>query len=89
MLTWKLVFRKVNSQVHEGIMWQRRIEWEKKKSCLVATDAANSSTTANACARTAVKLRTAIVVLATAKQQADKKTSFRQHYFGCEKRNGS
>ena len=54
-------------------MWQRRIEWEIKKSYLVATDAANSSTTASAFARTAAKLRTAIVVLATARQQADKK----------------
>jgi len=53
-------------------MWQRRIEWEKK-SCLVATDAANLSTTASVYVHTAVKLRTAIVVLATAKQQADKR----------------
>jgi hypothetical protein len=72
-------------------MWQRRIEWEIKKSCLVATDAANSSTTASVFARTAAKLRTAIVVLATARQQADKKKKRVNlispiGYFGCEKR---
>jgi hypothetical protein len=53
-------------------MWQRRIEWDMKKSCLVATDVANSSMTASVFARTVAKLRTAIVVLATARQQADK-----------------
>ena len=37
------------------------------------TDAANSLTTVSVCARTAVKLRVASVVLATAGQQADKK----------------
>jgi predicted sulfurtransferase len=66
-------FRKVNSHVYEGSMWQRRIEWEIKKSCLVVTDAANSLMTVSVFARTAVKLRTAIVVLAMARQQADKK----------------
>ena len=80
----KLVFRKLNSQAHESTMQQRRIEWGKKKSCLVATDAANSLTTASARVHTAAKPMAASAALATAGQQADK-TSFRQ-LFGCEKR---
>ena len=65
-------------------MLQRRIEWVRKKSCLIAKDAANSLTTASAHAHTAAKPRAASAALATARQQADK-TSFRQ-LFGCEKR---
>jgi len=53
-------------------MRQRRIEWGRKKSCLVATDAANSLTTASAHAHTAAKPLAANAARATARQQADK-----------------
>jgi hypothetical protein len=45
-------------------------------NCLVATDAANSSTTANACAHTAEEVLAATAAQATAEQQADKKVFF-------------
>ena len=48
-------------------------------NCLVATDAANSSTTANACAHTAEEVLAATAAQATAEQQADKKTVFFAH----------
>jgi hypothetical protein len=44
----------------------------KKVICLVATDAAKSSTTASACARTAGKVLAVTAAQATAEQQADK-----------------
>jgi hypothetical protein len=45
-------------------------------NCLVATNAANSLTTANAHAHTAAKPQAASAAPATARQQADKKTHF-------------
>jgi hypothetical protein len=70
-------------------MQQRRTEWQKKKSCLVATDAANSLTTASAHAHTAAKLRVASAALATAEQQADKTSVFASIISVVKKRNGS
>jgi hypothetical protein len=59
-------------------------------NCLVATDAANSLTTANAYAHTAAKVLAATVAQATAKQQADKNQySSPATCFGCEKQNGN
>jgi len=49
-------------------------------SCLVATDAANSSTIANAYAHTAAKVLAATAAQATAEQQADKKPVFFARY---------
>jgi hypothetical protein len=69
-------FRKLNSLASECKLQQRRIEWQKKKMSLVATDAANSLMTASAHARTAEKLLGAIAAPATPGQQADKKTAF-------------
>ena len=70
-----LVFRKLNSQAPARLMWQRRSECQKKKTCLVATDAATSLTIANAYARTAAKRLAATAAQATAEQQADKHNS--------------
>jgi hypothetical protein len=59
-------------------MQQRRIECPKKKTnCLVATDAAKSSTTASACAHTAEKVLAATAAQATAEQQADNNSILR------------
>ena len=49
------------------------------------TDAANSLTTASACARTAAKPRAAIAVLAMAEQQADKTSFFAHDYLVVKK----
>jgi len=43
-------------------------------TCLVATDAANSSMTANVCAHTAAQVLAATAAQATVEQQADKKS---------------
>ncbi len=66
-------------------MQQRRTEWYRKKSCLVATDAVNSLTTASACAHTAAKPLTASVALATAGQQEDKTSFFADYYLVVKK----
>jgi hypothetical protein len=67
-------FRKLNSLAPESKLQQRRIEWQKKKRSLVATDAANSLMTASAHVRTAEKLLVAIAAPVTPRQRADKKT---------------
>jgi hypothetical protein len=67
-------------------MWQRRSECPKKKTCLVATDAATSLTIANAYAPIAAKLLAATAAQATAEQQADKGSFFAHCYSGCEKK---
>jgi hypothetical protein len=50
------------------------------------TNAANSLTTANAYAHTAVKVLAATAALVTVEQQADKKIILRPRLFGCEKK---
>jgi len=61
--------------------WQRRSEWQKKRaSCLVATSAATSSTTASAYVHTAAEVLAAIAAQATARQQADKTAFFAHSY---------
>jgi hypothetical protein len=54
-------------------------------TCLVATDAANSSTTASACAHTAEEVLVATAAQATVEQQADKKQYSSPNRSGCEK----
>jgi hypothetical protein len=66
-------------------MQQRRSEWQKKKTSLDATNAANSLTIANAYAPTAAKLQDATAAQATAEQQADK-TSFFAHCYSVVKK---
>jgi hypothetical protein len=73
-------FRKLNSLAPESKLQHRRIEWQRKKRSLVATDAANSLMTASVHARTAEKLLVAIAAPATPGQQADKRTTFFARY---------